>query len=580
MLKQAIEIFNREYSVIGDRMILDEYIPADGTYVIVNVENDNFYIDKSIDIKYDRKLKDIDRSSINVCDLDFICIADYNSKLIDMNKPIDSKKIIHSNNYMSFFIKKENLTSGKLSTEVIDNYYDTLKNISKKYKGKSLEIYKSVESEIGPINLELLEKISTWIKNNIFLCFNEITGKDYLKIFFRFSEDDYIREGKRYLIPNIYNNNDTNEIINGQIYGLPNNNMGLNAKKPYLENKSRKVSTPYLLSQEEVMNQKKFFDYLMNKASSGKVNIYLGDKLEAYDYGEAPNKKFNGIYIRVSKGKEVEIHDYDIISEYNPNLMSEFEYKNIIDADYDKLKGEYKSYYTKKALEDLLNEILFSKFLKTNYFTDTKDIRTSDETLLYNLVLCKHALFDWFYKGIDNNIWSLLDKATFNIVKGSIEKGLVIKPLDQFNLRISLKEYFEGEGNMQDELLKIKNNLREKISQKQTGYLENDKEYYFLVGQLASYFISRNRGRKKPLSLAKPFISAKSDYFIKTRLRALYNKYDYDIEYNYTKFKNMYAMVAGYTPKESIDSDMIVAGYLHSNLLYENEKNEENKEEN
>lgn len=346
-----------------------------------------------------------------------------------------------------------------------------------------------------------------------------------------------------------------------------------------MENKTRKVSTPYLLNQEEVLIQNKFFDYLMNKAASGQVNIYLGDKLVAYENGVAPDMKFSGIYMRIAKGKEVEIHDYDIISQYTPDLIPEFEFKNIIGADYEKLNGVYRTYKTKKQLEDLLNEILFSKFLKANYFTDTKDIRTNDETLLYNLVLCREALFAWFYKGNENSIWGLLDKATFSTVAGSIEKGLLIKPLDQFNLRISLKEYFEGGDNMADVILKIKDELKEKIFLSETKCLENDKEYYFAVGQLVSYFISRNRGKKKPLSLAKPFISAKSDKFIKERLRALYNKYDYDIEYNFSRFKDLYSMVAGYEPIENVDSDMIIAGYLSSNLLYEKNENEVNKEE-
>lgn len=580
MLKQAIEIFEREFSIKGDRMILDSYIPADGTYIIVDIRDNDFFISKIIDIKYDRKSKDIDRASTDINDIDFICFADYNSKLIDMNKPIDGKKVIHSNNYMSFFIKKESLTNGKLTTEVIDNYYNTLKNIKEKYKGKkkSIEIYNELESRIGYVNQEQVDKISNWIKNNIFTSFNEISGKDYLKIFFKFSEDDYIREGQRYLIPNIYNNNDTNEIINEETYGLPNDNMGLNAKKPYLENKSRKVVAPYLLNQDEVLIQKKFFDYLMNKAIAGESNIYLGDNIESYEYGDSPSRAFNGLYLRIAKGKEVEIHDYDVISHYTPDLIPEFEYKNVLDADFEKLNGDYKVYKTYKGMQQLLNEVLFNKFLISNYFTEPKDISTKDDTLLYNLVLCRTALFNWFYKGINNDIWSLLDKATYNIVKGSIEKGLVTKPLDQFNLRISLKEYFEGGENMADILLRIKDDLREKISQIETGCLTNDSEYYFAVGQLAYYFISRNRGKKKPLSLAKPFTDAKNNDFIKTRLRALYKKYDYDIESYRTRFKNMYAMVAGYIPNGEVDSDMIIAGYLHSNLLYE--KNEDNREDN
>ncbi len=581
MLKQAIEIFKREYEIKGENMILDSYIPADGTYVIVDIEDNDFKLSKTVNIKYDKKSKDIDRFSISASDLDFICFADYNSKLIDMNKPIDSKKIIHSNNYISFFIKKESLTNDKLTFEIIDNYYETLKNISKKYKGKSLEIYKRVESEIGVVNSELIERISVWIKNNIFECFKEIGGKDYLKIFFRFDDDDYIREGKRYLIPNIYNNNDSNEIIDEEIYGLSNNNMGLNAKKPYLENKSRKVPAPYLLSQEEVLIQKKFFDYLMNKAVLGQVNIYLGDKIEAYEYGDSPNKKFSGIYMRIAKGKEVEIHDHDIIANYTPDLIPEFEYNNVIGADYEKLKGVYETYYTKKALEDILNEVMFNKFLKSNYFTDPKDIRINNSVLFYNLLLSRNAIFDWVYKGSDNNIWDLLNEVSKNIVINSIEKGFITKSKDQFNLRISLKDYFEG-GNMSEKINNVKEILRQKISCKESGSFDNDSEYLFAIGQLVAFYLTKSKSKNLTLSAINPFINIQNDKVLKMKLKILFKKYNYSIKNNYSKFKNLYYMVLTYQAKEKINSDMLIAGFVCDNLLYEKNliENEENKEEN
>ncbi|MCS4473106.1 hypothetical protein JQ038_17150 [Clostridium botulinum] len=48
-----------------------------------------------------------------------------------MNKPIDSNKIIHSNNYLSFFVKKESVVNGKLNEKIIDDYYEILKNPEK-----------------------------------------------------------------------------------------------------------------------------------------------------------------------------------------------------------------------------------------------------------------------------------------------------------------------------------------------------------------------------------------------------------------------------------------------------------------
>lgn len=575
MLKQALEVFKKEYDLYGDDLILDEYIPADGTYIIVDKKDGDFIVSEKIDIKYDKKNRVFDRTISSIDNIKFICFADYYSKLIDMNKPIDVKKVIHSNNYLSFYIKKESAENGKLTIEIIDNYYNLLKDISKKYKGKkkSFELYEKLEKEIGKVDKELIDSISVWIKENIFTIINDYSQKNYLKIYFKFSKQEYIREGSRYLIPNIYNSTDYNEIIDKEVFGFPNDNLNLNAKKPFLENKSRKVSTPYLINSEEALLQKKFFDYLMNKANAGKYNIYIDDKIKALKNDETPDKKFTGMYMRVAKVKKLEIHDYDIISNFTPELLKEFHYKNILNVDYEKLKGDYKPYRSCRELHDLLNEVLFNKFLINNYFTKANDISLKDNNLVSNLLVCRRALFDWFYKGKNNDIWHVLNKVTDNIIKGSIQKGYTTKSLDQFNLRISLKEYFEGGESMSEKLIYVTDTLRDKINLKTTSYIEDDNEYYFAIGQLVSYFISQNKGKNKPLSLAKPFINAKDNSYIRARLKALYNKYDYAIDYSKSKrFKNLYTMVLMYITDSKVNSDMVIAGYLHSNLLYESTK--------
>ena len=317
MLKDCLKVFeNILEKSTGDKLILDSYIPADGTYIIVSKKDEEYEIKDTINIKLDKKTKKIDKSNKYYED---ICKYDYNSKLIDMNKPIDGKKIIQSNNYLSFIIKKESLTNGKLCDERIEEYYSKLKNPYLKYSsGNSKEVYKSVEDELGKPNVDKIEEFKNWIKENIFNLNVDIIGKDYLKIFFEASIEEYEREGKRYLIPNIYNNNDFNVNFNKEIYGLPNDNMGLNAKKPYLENKTRKVTVPYLLNNSEVLLQKKFFDYLMNFAVMGKVNIYIdtdNNEIHPYENGDMPDENCNGIFLRIKKGKEVEIVDLEEIWE-------------------------------------------------------------------------------------------------------------------------------------------------------------------------------------------------------------------------------------------------------------------------
>lgn len=578
MLSELREIVKEQF---GDKFIdtiLANYCPADGTYILVK-ENDcgELNIISKINIQYDKKLKDVDRTLNN---FDKFAKADYFSKLIDMNKPIDGKKVIHSNNYNAFFVKKQSLKEKKLTNEIIDNYYTTLKNPIMKYekKSKAKLLYEQVEDNIGATDVERVEKIQKWIKENIYTIEENIDKKDYLKIFFTDNDELLEKEGRRYLIPNIYNNNDFNIETDNGILGLPNNNMGMNSKKPFLENKSRKVKVPYLLNQEQVVLQNQIFDYLYSQASQGKRNIYIkSNEILPLEDGKLPEQPIEGYYIRAEKGKELEIHDFDVISKYSPKLRKKFEFKNILGQEIETLyklnsgKGvdiEYTPKSKLKEMQELINTVLFSNYLKTNYFSE--DLSINDSVLKRSILQSRKKLFAWFYKGNSIGIGNLLYEVSKNLMKNSIEKGYYIRAMNQFNLMYSLKEYFiEGGENMADIIFAMKNNLRSKITEKDTGKIESDNEYFFAVGQLVNFFLSKSKGKNKPLSLANPIINAKSDKVIKDKLKSLYKKYNYDIQVTDIRVKNLYAMILGYECEGKINEDLIIAGYLNNSLIYE-----------
>lgn len=577
MLKDCIEVFEKELRLKGDKLIIDNYLPSDGTYIIVSIEDDKFYIKEVFDIKYNKKLNEIEgRENIYFKE---VCEYDYNSKLIDMNKPIDIKKIIQSNNYLSFFIKKESIGNKKLTNEIIDNYYKVLSNPKLKYtKPKAKEIYNSIEQSIPQIDQELLKKIQSWIKENIFKLDNlgiEVKGKDYLKIFFKAPMQIYINEGKRYLVPNIYNSNDFNQMLSNEVYGVPNNNMGLNSKKPYLENKSRKSKVPCLLNESEALLQKKFFDYLLNLASKGKVNVYINDEcIKAFKNDEMIDKDFKGIYLRIKKGKELEIQSYDLITSYKYLLKNPFKLQNVLELSDKFIEDEYEGQGDRKKLQSVINNILFSKYLVNNYFTEAKDISIKDNTLKKNLIISRDKIFDYIYKGNENGVYELLNKVSLDLIKNNIANGYIHKASHQYNMRCSLENYFKGGANMADLIYDMKNNLREKINTKDTQTIESDKEYYFAVGQFVNFLLSKSKSKNKLHSLANPFINAKSDKVIKEKLRNIYKRYNYDIDMYSKRVNNIYAMIVSYEPQGKVDQDMIIAGYLHSNLIYESKKGE------
>ncbi|SET30228.1 CRISPR-associated protein Csh1 [Natronincola peptidivorans] len=576
MLSDVIGIFEKKYKQQGDKLIIDAYIPDDGEYIIIDPKQDGFQILDKVYIKKDKKIKEVDRSSSY---FDFICNADYMSRYLESNKAIGDKNI-HSNNYLTFFVKKENVHNGKITNEIIEEYYIKLKNPLIKYKTpKAKKLYISLEKKFGEPDGAQIEKIEAWIKDNIFnLVEPESKDKSYLKIFFKFDLETYKNESERYILANIYNSSEYNEMINSKIYGLPNDNMGLNSKKPYLENKSRKTTIPYLISEEEVLIQKKFFDYLANQVAVNRPNIYIQENnIASYENDKTPDKDFCGYYLRLKKGKEVEIHDFDTIGCYK-TIISPLSLENVLQLE--KSKIQYNTIHKLSTLKNVINEVFFSNYLTTNFFTDAKDIKIKDNALKRNLLLSRTTLFSWFYKGNDNNAWKIIKQSSLDLIKGSINKGYLLKAGDQFNLRCGLKKYFEGGDNMADILADIKNRLRTKIASKEgTESITSDREYYFAVGQLSNYFISLSKTKSKTHSLANPIINAKSDDKIKEELKKLYKKYNYTIKTASNRFNNLFAMVSSYIPEGKTMEDLIIAGYLHSNLIYEKSNKEESEDE-
>lgn len=578
MLKDCLEVFKKMYEEHGDKLIIDSYTLSEGSYVLVKEDGslEVLEVSKKDTDKTDRLYK-------------YFAQRDYLSKLVDMQKPIKDKKI-HSNNYLAFFVKKENIQvnhegSSNLTEEMIDKYYEILTNPRLKYKEKEKQsMYEKCEAKYGEVDLIFLNENREWIKKNIFSLIEKYElkqDKNYLKIFFETDLDKYLDESAKYIIPNIYNSTDFNVIINNETYGLPNDNMGLNSKKPYLEQKCRKNTIPYLISIDEVLLQKKFFDFLMNNVSMGKRFVYIDDTVACYENGDRPKGKFTGYFMRLKKGKEVEIHDFDTVVNMNSEI-NEFKVLKPIDIDYSKYNQtlDYKTTNQIKDVEMNISNVFFNKFLHTNYFTDSKDIKLNERKLKEILIKNRESLFNWFYKGNINGAKVNFSRYSLEIIKNSILNStsrFSTKAAEQYNLRYSLLNYFNGGSNMGDVLKNTKESLREKINSKETQSLQSDDEYYFGVGQIANYLISLNKSGNKNHSLLNPILNTKNEAKLKEEIMKLFKKYNYAIKKDSKRFNNLYSMILSYNPETKINDDLLLAGYLNSSLIYEKVEEKENE---
>lgn len=584
MLDNCIEIFRKSDML---KQVLDGYVPADGDYLIYEWNSGNFKLKKHLKVKQDKKTREIGISSKErreLAELDYYC------KLLEMNKPIDPKKVIHSNNYLSFWMKKENLDSGKLTEEIIDKYYEILSTPTIKYtKMKDRMLYESAELKLGEINQIALQTVKEWIKENLTKLPIEISGKDYLKLFFLMPDTDIKTEGERYLIPNLFNKNDYNQKIGEEIFGVPNNNMQMNAKKPFLEYKDRLQKVPMLESTEKVLDKKLFFDYLLNCAANGTYNIYLfseQEEEEKYIIRAYGNKELPAIYdghgyfLRIRKGKnEAEIEQMDRINCYRNKLMKPINVQNITEINTEKAQYPlYTKYTTLDKVSELIDIVYFSKFLAGNYFSEPSEITNLNGKKKQYLVLARTAFFNWFYKGNDKSVRSIWDKLSRNIICCSIENGNMNAANNQFNVWIAVGEYFKGGDNyMADVMKSIRESIRTKINAKEYQSFEKDEEYYYAVGQLAAYFISKNKAKKKNHASFNTFLNIQKDELLKNKLQILFKKYNYDIECNSMRFNQMYSMIASYVPEEEKALEQyMIAGYISNNLIYEKgEKNDE-----
>lgn len=565
MLDDCLRIFDQELKK-NKNLVLGTMILADGDYVLVH-DDGTYDIEK---IKYSKK----DHCLIEKPEdeiYDRLCFYDYQSQLVSMNKPQDPGKTIHSNNYLSLFVKKESFSNGKLNDEAIERYFKALENPQDKYKGKDLQMYNFVSENISEIDQERLLHNKQWLKEHIYnlegVDYNE---KDYLKIFFEVEDQLYIDEGNRYLLTKIFNCNDYNVYSDGTVYGLPNYNLQLNAKKPFLENKTRMHKIPYMVSLEDALLQKQFFDYLLNRVSAGKSNVYINEddddkKIYCLDNTENIDKGFNGFYLKTKKGKELEIHYIDVITDYKQYLNPLFDFKNVVGALDDECYQEYK--YRNKV-EKLISDILFSKYLINNYFTAPDDIKSMKADSVYkkNLLTCRPAIFAWTRTGRVDNIGYVLPKAALEVVINSIRKEYNKLAQKQLNLYFALNKYFNKQENDMDN---IRESLRTKINSEHQKVIENDLEYSFAVGQIIYFLQTKSKAKKKTQDFVNQFIIIRNDMVLKNKLRQFYRRYNYEVTIEAMRFKNLYGMVEIYRDVKKIDQGMLLAGYLGENLIYE-----------
>jgi len=526
------------------KAIIDNYQLKDGLYVRVSKSIDYFIYkgSKKKDVSKEVGLKDLN-DNIKANDYYWFAKRDYLSIYLNSNKAIDPpKKKIHNNNYLTLFVKAKEFDENNRN-HFIEKLYDNLKDFAGFSKKEEIEIVNSFKDYI--FNEERQKDIET--KKERFLeIFDEILEKkeiikegEYIKIFFDEDLKKYEEEAKIYYALKIYNKIDTIENIDGEIFGLSDFNMGLNAKKPYLEHKTRGFSLPFMVKKDEIFQIKELFDFLK----------YQKNILET-----SATKHKNGIFlVKHSNNDQAEIVDFDIVVN-DSKLTKPFILKNYIFKNKEDEKIE--DFFT---LFKKIDDIFYAGVLENNLFGD---VYSKLPHTLQNLIYLTRDAMIALNKGEIKPLLKVNKKFADDFMLYYLRHDKEYKAKEVLNLKLSLLKY-EG-----DEIMNIKQTLRQ-IEQKIEELEElTSEEFFILSGQIIKYLLDKSKKSDKRADMIEPFLRAGKSRKLKQEIETLFFTYKHELPLNFKKFNNALALVESYDKNEKVQKDKLLVGILSENIFY------------
>lgn len=569
MIDEALEVFKKIYDKEGEKLVVNKHIPKDGTYILVSIKSGK--IIEKLNIFYDKKAKKVDGEFNQY--YSYIRAFDYYSNLVDMNKPMDPKKTIHSNQIYSFFIKKDSIREHKLTKSIIEGYKKNLLNPEEKYNSKEgKELYKNIAEKLPKIEKDVVEDIFLWIEDNVNenLLEND-NKKDYLKIFFVEEDLDkslevFKNEHKRYLIPNIFNSNDYNKRIGETIYGLSNNNMGLNAKKAFLENKTRRISTPYLVNTDEILLQYAFYNYLLPEVKQGNYFIYFSENEiipRTYKEGCPNGAKY---LLNASYSKDVDIKNFNVISK-NSSEEININFKEILHQkkkDTDEI--EYGNLNREKMMNNI-NKILFYNSLLGNFLLNDGDLDIKDIEVKKLLMKYRNSFYKWFYLNDEAEVKKNIRKIYLDAVMVAIGNGHFFKASQQLDFGFCLEKYFYGKSELMEEIMNVKEVFLNHTLSEEDWEFSNDEEYFFAIGQILAYINYMRNSKAKSLNFIKQLTFVKNIDVLKEKIKKIVISYSHIFETKNKKINRTISNISLYQPKE-IRIDILLAGFTADIIFF------------
>lgn len=594
MTRDLIESYKHIFK--DNKIVLDTYKLANGFYYLI--KKDGTF----------EKLVVNKESNINSELYEYLKIRDFYSIYLNSNKSIDTtlkktingksynmlKKIASTNIYTLFFknksvkgIANENEDRDSVPVDLfkegIIKYYDSLYRLA---GNKDKDSYKKEEIEC---NCKIMQEAFDTVVDDLI---NNDKPKDtWVKIFLDNTEEEYERVSRYYISQKIFNTDKNNIEVDGNIFGINNYNFNMNSKKPYLELKTTTYKIASLISTEDIIVLRRIYIWLYNNVvqqSNSKIPLDFDFK----GIGEESEYENQDIYeIKViNDNGNAKIDNFEYIPNFTTNIRR-FDYKDILHNKDEVIQSTSNIY----GLEWLINNIWITHNMKseTNYLRNSYydyDEKISKSKGLSNwkkdfLGKYLNVFKDLFKKENKMLFTRNLYKIGVEVIQNTLiddyeyKKNFRGNAVSAMNLWLCLEEYFNKK-----EVKRMKvNDVQERCKKIFENYekIENDDEYYFLVGQIIYFLLSKSKSSKLTQDVTEPIIKANNSKVLNKELKYLYDKYNYDISFRDKRFNNIYSQILLANPESSVkeNKDIILAGILSDNMFYI-KKNGGNEDEN
>ena len=469
-------------------------------------------------------------------------------------------------------------------------------------------MYKKAENELGEINKELFLFFKNWIENNLRDIAKSVGDKklNYVKIFLDCDIEEYKKEFRRYLIPNILN--EPFETEEGEILGVHSLNTNLNGKKPFLVNPLKKNKFSNVVDIDTAINYFYLSSLLNSFANSGKTIVYIGETLQAFNTKDVNYTNVNNIrpnffmHIQPDKSGAI-IKDFDafhidsldtkVTLDFNQDILpggidiSEKSYLNNLSS-----KGYGLDYLDKYELINLIDAVFFFKKLKSNLYSDSVDIKDFidkklDKSAIKDIIYENRDIVkDYLYKGVDYYLEENFEKMSMKSLRIIIDRYKASNySKEVFLVRDTILKYFKGDYDMSEKIQSVDSKLKnimlmDNLSPEDNISLSSIGEYSYLVGQLHYYLSSLSNAKFSNLNMdsLNNILRYNNTKLVNNELNKMFRKYNHAISQNANRFKNLFFMCKSFESKDKLNKDLVIAGYLAKNLLYRSTKNKEVQE--